>query len=149
MIKYHIILSTIALLVMLLAGIQAVLLIIQDYILRHSHSRQNKLIKFINYIFIVPIETLEKYLFNTLWLEFILLILVFISSLIFFGNIFMSAMREKSILTLAALSIIALLLWGRHQRGWRGGIAIRWTFLGMILLLIIYCGTGLLLHAPY
>jgi ABC-type uncharacterized transport system permease subunit len=141
MIKWHIFLSTISLIVMIAAGIQAVLLMLQDYLLRHD--QQNRL------HFLPPIETLEKYLFRTLWFGFILLLMVFISSLIFFGNVFIPALREKSILTLAALSVFALLLWGRHVRGWRGRIAIRWTFLGVILLLMIYCGTGLLLHAPY
>jgi ABC-type uncharacterized transport system permease subunit len=141
LIKWHIILSTIALSVILIAGLQAVLLTLQDYLLRHS--RQNSL------HFLPPMETLENYLFKTIWIEFILLITVFISSLFFFGNIFMPSLREKSILTLAALGIIAMLLWGRLQWGWRGRKAIHWTFLGMILLLIIYCGTGLLLHAPH
>lgn len=144
MIKWHIFLSTVTLLVMFAAGLQAVLLRAQDYLLRHH--RQNML-QFLPLL--PPMETLEKYLFQTIWLGFFLLIVIFISSLIFFGNIFDSALREKSILTLAALSIFALLLWGRYVRGWRGRIAIHWTFLGVILLLIIYCGTGLLLHAPY
>jgi ABC-type uncharacterized transport system permease subunit len=141
MIKWHIFLSTIALIVIFTAGVQAVLLRIQDYLLRHSEQHTLK--------FLPPIETLEKYLFRTILLGFILLIIIFISSLIFFGHIFDPALREKSILTLAALGIFALLLWGRYMRGWRGRIAIHWTFLGVILLLIIYCGTGLLLHAPY
>ncbi len=144
MIKWHIFLSTVALIVMFAAGIQAVLLRTQDYLLRHH---QQSMLRFLPLL--PPMETLEKYLFQTIWLGFILLSIVFISSLIFFGNIFDSALREKSILTLAALSIFALLLWGRYVRGWRGRIAIHWTFLGVILLLIIYCGTGLLLHAPY
>jgi ABC-type uncharacterized transport system permease subunit len=144
MIKWHIFLSTIALIVMFAAGLQAVLLRAQDYLLRSSQQNSLHFLPFLP-----PIETLEKYLFKTILLGFILLSIVFISSLIFFGNIFDAALREKSILTLAALGIFGLLLWGRYMRGWRGRIAIHWTFLGVILLLIIYCGTGLLLHAPY
>jgi ABC-type uncharacterized transport system permease subunit len=141
MIKWHIFLSTLSLIVMIIAGIEATLLIIQDYLLRHI---QTNILRFLP-----SMEKLERYLFRTIILGFILLVGVFISSILFFGNVFGHPLREKSFLTITAIFIFAILLWGRYQKNWRGRTAIRWTFLGVILLLIIYCGTGLLLHVTY
>jgi ABC-type uncharacterized transport system permease subunit len=135
MIEWHVFLSTLSLVVMIIAGIQASLLMMQDYFLRHHAIR-----------FLPSLEKLEKYLFRTVALGWLLLLIVFISSLITFG--FFRA-PFKITLTFIALGIFSLLLWGHYRFGWRGQLAVRWTFLGLILLLIIYCGTGLLIHGAY
>ena len=39
--------------------------------------------------------------------------------------------------------VFAVLLWGRHQLGWRGHKAIRWTLAGFCLLMLAYFGSKL------
>jgi ABC-type uncharacterized transport system permease subunit len=141
MIKIHIILSTLALIVMVIAGGQALLLAMQDYLLRHYQSPC-----FLKHL--PALEIMELSLFRTISLGFILLSLVFISSLIFFHNAFTPALIQKTLLTLLAWAVFAGLLLGRFYLGWRGHVAIRWTLAGVVLLLLIYCGTGYLLNAP-
>jgi ABC-type uncharacterized transport system permease subunit len=48
--------------------------------------------------------------------------------------------------SIAAWMIYALLLWGRHQLGWRGYTAIRWTLAGFALLMLAYFGSKLVLE---
>jgi len=139
MIELHIILSTIALVIMIVAGVQALLLALQDYLLRHEKNL---------FLFksLPPLETTEKWLFRIILLGFLVLSTVLITSMIYFP-IFSQALRQKTLLTLINWSVFAGLLFGRWHWGWRGRVAIRWTLAGVLLLLIIYCGTGLLLNA--
>jgi ABC-type uncharacterized transport system permease subunit len=140
MIKLHIVLTTVALLIMIAAGVQAIILALQDYLLKHE--KRLFLLKSLP-----PLETAEKWLFRLILLGFIVLSVVLITSFIYFHPIFSSPLRQKTILTLVNWGVFAGLLLGRWHWGWRGRIAIRWTLAGVILLLIIYCSTGLLLHA--
>jgi ABC-type uncharacterized transport system permease subunit len=42
--------------------------------------------------------------------------------------------------------VFSVLLWGRHQLGWRGGTAIRWTLSGFGLLLLGFYGSKVALE---
>lgn len=48
---------------------------------------------------------------------------------------------HKTVLSLAAWAIFALLLAGRHWRGWRGTQATRWLYAGDLVLLLAYVGS--------
>jgi ABC-type uncharacterized transport system permease subunit len=48
---------------------------------------------------------------------------------------------HKTVLSLAAWAIFALLLAGRHWRGWRGQQATRWLYAGVLVLLLAYVGS--------
>ena len=39
-----------------------------------------------------------------------------------------------------------MLLWGRHQLGWRGTTAIRWTLGGFAVLMLAYFGSKFVLE---
>ena len=54
-----------------------------------------------------------------------------------FNNIFNS---------LSKALVFTVLLWGRHQLGWRGGTAIRWTLSGFALLLLGFYGSKVALE---
>ena len=116
MIELHIILSTIALIIMIMAGLQALLLALQDYLLKHE-------INFSLLKLLPALETSEKWLFQTIVLGFIVLSIVFITSIIYFHPIFSSPLRQKVILTLMAWGVFAGLLFGRWYWGWRGRVA--------------------------
>lgn len=140
MIKWHIILSTAVLIIMILAGVQALIIALQNHLLRYAQSQP--LLKYLP-----PLQTMEKWLFRCITVGFILLSIVLITSIISFHPIFASPYLQKFILTLIAWFTFAALLMGRLYRGWRGRAALHWTIAGVMLLLIIYCSTGMLLHA--
>jgi ABC-type uncharacterized transport system permease subunit len=48
---------------------------------------------------------------------------------------------HKTVFSLLAWLVFAVLLWGRHYRGWRGKLAIRSLYGGAIFLLMAYAGS--------
>src|SRR5690606_36863616 len=42
--------------------------------------------------------------------------------------------------------VFAVLLWGRHRLGWRGGTALRWTLGGLVVLILAYFGSKFVLE---
>ena len=53
---------------------------------------------------------------------------------------------HKTVLSLVAWGIFALLLCGRHWWGWRGQHATRWLYAGVIVLLLAYIGSRFVLE---
>lgn len=135
----HILLSTLAFSVICIAALQAVLLAIQDYLLRHIQTRRilQKL---------PPLEIMEQLLFQMILIGFLLLSAVLITSIIFFHPIFAPSLRQKSILSIMAWSIFAILLIGRYYIGWRGRTAIQWTLAGTLIMVSLYYCSQLLLR---
>ena len=135
----HIILSLLAYSVLAIAVTQALLLYVQNYQLKHKHMSG-----FIQLL--PPLQTMEKLLFEMIWAGLILLSISIVSGLIFLDNIFAQHLVHKSVLSISAWLTFAVLLWGRHQSGWRGITAIRGTLIGFALLLLAYFGSKLVLE---
>lgn len=130
---FHIILSTLTFTAICFGGLQAIILAIQDRKLRKDHS---------GFTSILPsIESMEKFLFQTLTVGFCLLTILLISSITLFSEIDSPKLINKLILSFSAWVVIATLLVGRFYSGWRGSIAIRWTLFGTFLLILIYFGS--------
>ena len=53
---------------------------------------------------------------------------------------------HKTVLSLLGWGIFALLLVGRHGRGWRGRQATRWLYAGALVLLLAYVGSRFVLE---
>ncbi|MFM7847279.1 MAG: inner membrane protein YpjD [Rubrivivax sp.] len=53
---------------------------------------------------------------------------------------------HKTVLSLVSWGIFALLLLGRHGRGWRGRQATRWLYAGALVLLLAYVGSRFVLE---
>jgi ABC-type uncharacterized transport system permease subunit len=53
---------------------------------------------------------------------------------------------HKTVLSLLSWAIFALLLVGRHGRGWRGRQATRWLYAGALVLLLAYVGSRFVLE---
>jgi ABC-type uncharacterized transport system permease subunit len=53
---------------------------------------------------------------------------------------------HKTVLSLLSWVIFALLLAGRHWRGWRGQQATRWLYAGVIVLQLAYVGSRFVLE---
>ncbi|MBB1517717.1 cytochrome C assembly family protein [Aquipseudomonas guryensis] len=132
----HILLSILAYGLLTMAVFQALLLLLQDHQLKHKHP--SGLIK--NF---PPLQTMESLLFGFLWAGWGLLSLSLLSGWLFVDNLFAQHLAHKTILSCFAWVVFAVLLWGRHQLGWRGHKAIRWTLAGFCLLMLAYFGSKL------
>ncbi|MGB4073345.1 cytochrome C assembly family protein [Pseudomonas sp.] len=132
----HILLSITAYGMLTIAVFQALLLSLQDHQLKHKHP--SGLIK--NF---PPLQTMESLLFGFLWAGWVLLSLSLLSGALFINDLFAQHLAHKTILSCFAWVVFAVLLWGRHQLGWRGHKAIRWTLAGFCLLMLAYFGSKL------
>ena len=88
-----------------------------------------------------PLHDSERFLFQTISIGFVLLTIALLSGFVFLENMFEQHIAHKTILSILAWIIFALLLWGRWQFGWRGRIAIRWTLGGFAVLILAYLGS--------
>jgi ABC-type uncharacterized transport system permease subunit len=92
--------------------------------------------------------TMERVLFRFIGVSFVCLSLTLISGIGFSEAIFGQPMRldHKTIFTVLAWLVLAVLLAGRWLRGWRGRVALRWTMVSFALLLLGYVGSRFVLE---
>ena len=83
----------------------------------------------------------EKFLFQTITIGFILLSIALITGFLFLENMFQQHVAHKTILSILAWVLFAVLLWGRWYLGWRGQMAVRWTLGGFAFLILAYLGS--------
>ena len=134
MVSYtDIFLSTLALIVLCSAALQALLLASQEWILKHKQA-----IGFIQYF--PPLEVMETYLFALISIAIVLLTLLLTTSLILFHPISEQSLWQKTFLSLLAWGVFLMLLIGRSYFGWRGKIVISWTLIGTGLIAMVYLG---------
>lgn len=132
--KLHIILSLLAYSLFCVAALHALLLATQD-----RHLRNRKPGGFIRAL--PPLQTMENLLFQMIGLGFVLHSLALITGIIYLENMFTQHLVHKTVLSIIAWCIFAILLWGRWRFGWRGITAIRWTLGGFFALLLAYLGS--------
>jgi ABC-type uncharacterized transport system permease subunit len=93
-----------------------------------------------------PLQTMEQMLFELIWVGMALLSLSLISGTVFIEDIFAQHLVHKTVLSIAAWLIFAVLLWGRNRFGWRNIIAARWTLSGFTALMFGYVGSKFVLE---
>ena len=131
---WHIVLSILAYSVFCIAAVQAILLYLQD---KHLKSHQTHgLIQALP-----PLQTMDALLFDMIWMGMILLSASFIIGWPFVDDLHGQHLVHKTVLSLAAWLVFALLLFGRHYLGWRGRVASRWTLVGTGFLVLAYFGS--------
>ena len=135
----HIGISMLAYAVLTLASCQAALVAVQDYRLRHREPGGPLR-------WLPPLQLMESMLFELLWVGLILLSLSIGTGLLFLDNLFAQHLAHKTVLTLCAWCLFALLLWGHHYRGWRSQTAVRLTLSGFAVLMLGYFGSKLVLE---
>ncbi|TAM88758.1 MAG: hypothetical protein EPN41_05170 [Candidimonas sp.] len=95
-----------------------------------------------------PLLVQEHLLFRLIWIGFAVLTLAVISgtvvSMRLLGVPF--PLDHKTIFTLLSWFTFGGLLVGRYVRGWRGRIALRWTLVGFVFLLLAYTGSRFVLE---
>ncbi|MGD8176590.1 cytochrome C assembly family protein [Marinimicrobium sp. ARAG 43.8] len=135
----HVLLSILAYSLLTIATLQALLLAWQNHQLKHRHPTGRVRL-------LPPLQTMEALLFELLWAGHIALTLSILSGFVFLDDLFAQHLVHKTVFSLAAWVIYSVLLWGRHQLGWRGYTAIRWTLGGFVLLMLAYFGSKLVLE---
>jgi ABC-type uncharacterized transport system permease subunit len=89
---------------------------------------------------------MESLLFSLIGTGFVLLTLAIVTGFLTLNDLFAQHVAHKTVLTLAAWAVFAVLLAGRHWLGWRGPTAIRFTLWGFALLLLGFYGSKLVLE---
>ena len=135
----HIFSSVIAFGVLSVAGVYALFIATIDHLLRR-HSF-NKLMQTLP-----ALDTLEALLFHLIRFGFIVLTVALATGLVYVDDLFGQHLAHKTILSIFAWLVFALLLWGRWKKGWRGRVAVRMTLAGIALLLLSYFGSKLVLE---
>ncbi len=95
-----------------------------------------------------PLLTLERLLFRIIWIAFLLLTLTLVTGIGFSETLFGQPLKfdHKTVFAIVSWLTFALLLAGRHLRGWRGRTALRWTLAGFVALLLAYVGSRFVLE---
>lgn len=133
----HILLSTITFSVLCITALQAVLLAVQQRLLRRK--------KAVTIIQILPpLEVMESLLFQMMVLGFVLLSFVLLSSVWCFYPFTNVYVWQKLIVSLFVWLVFATLLAGRRFFGWRGVQVICWTLGGVFLVMLAYFGKEIL-----
>ncbi len=90
-----------------------------------------------------PMLAMERLLVRVLVLGFVLLSGLMLTGMFFGEVVWGMALKwnHKTLLTVLAWVVIAVLLLGRQIRGWRGLLLVRSTIIGFALLFLAYVGT--------
>lgn len=89
---------------------------------------------------------MERLLFELIWIGMALLTASLVSGFIFVDNLFAQHLVHKTVLSIAAWLLYAVLLWGHKVQGWRSQRAVRWTVSGFFLLMLGFFGSKLVLE---
>ena len=135
-IAIHILISILAYSVLSLAAVQALLLAFQNRQIKQHHTKDI-------IVTLPPIEKMESLLFLMVWIGLGLLSAAILSGYLYLEDMFAQHVVHKTVLTLISWLVFAILLWGRHQLGWRGAVAIRWTWVGFFILMLAFLGSKL------
>jgi ABC-type uncharacterized transport system permease subunit len=135
----HVIFSIMAYSLLTIAAFQAILLMIQDYQLKHK--QMTGIVRILP-----PLQTMNRLLFEMLGAGTLLLTIAIASGFIFLDDIFAQHLAHKTIFTLMAWITFAALQLGHWRFGWRGNVASKWTLVGTGFLILAYFGSKLVLE---
>jgi len=95
-----------------------------------------------------PLLVQEQLLFRVIWIGFVVLTAAVasgsVASMQLTGKIL--PFDHKTVFTLLSWVTFGVLLLGRHIRGWRGRVALRWTLTGFAFLILAYTGSRFVLE---
>jgi ABC-type uncharacterized transport system permease subunit len=135
----HVLVSLIAYTLLSLAAAQATLIWIQEYRLRHRQWQG--LVGALP-----PLAMMEHTLFEWLLAGFIALSLTLFTGAVFIEDFLAQHLAHKTLFTVITWIMLALLLWGHWQRGWRGQRAAKITLWGYGLLVLGFAGSQFVLE---
>ncbi len=135
----HILLSMAAAALLFAAAVTATMLVLLD---RRLRSRRIAHLPSV----LPPLDVLETVLFRLIGTGFALLTLALITGFAFVTNLFEQHLVHKTVLSLMAWVLFAILLFGRVRYGWRGRSAVRFTLWGFGILVLAYFGSKFVLE---
>ncbi|MCG8379035.1 MAG: cytochrome c biogenesis protein CcsA [Proteobacteria bacterium] len=137
--KIHILLSICAYSLLMIGTIQALILAVQEKMIKAKHAATIMNI-------LPPLQIMENLLIQLIVIGYFLLSLSLASGLMFISDLFAQHLVHKTVLSIVAWIIYTILLWGRWSAGWRGQKIIRWAVGGFIALLLAYFGSKFVLE---
>jgi ABC-type uncharacterized transport system permease subunit len=137
--EVHVLVSILAFALLTIAACQSMLLAYQEH--RLSQKRPGGLMNILP-----PLKIQEELLFQLIALGFFLLTLSLATGVAFVADMLAQHLVHKTLLSIIAWLIFALLLWGRWRHGWRGRTAVRLSLIGFVVLGLAYFGTKLVLE---
>jgi ABC-type uncharacterized transport system permease subunit len=139
MLKLHILTALMAFSLLTIAAINAILLSIQDYLLRHPRPiRQLEMLP--------PLIVLEQLMFRLILAGWLLLTVALGAGLTFVDDLLAQHLLHKTVLSVISWILFGLLLGARWWQGWRGRRAVNWTLLAMVMLVLAYFGSKFILE---
>ncbi len=130
----HISIALLAYSTLMIAGLFATLLGFLDYQLKQKR-------KPLFHPALPPLMTIEKQLFQLIFIGTILLSLSLASGFVFLNDMFAQGKAHKAILSIIAWFLYVTLLWGHYIKGWRGRPVIYATVIGAFVLTLAYFGS--------
>ena len=138
-VRAHIALSIIAYALLTIAAGQALVLAVQERMLRGGRPVQAMRL-------LPPLQSMEELLVQVLAGGFFFLTLSLATGFMFVENLLSQHLAHKTVFGVLAWLIFALVLAGRWARGWRGQRLVRLTLGGFVLLLLAYFGSKFVLE---
>lgn len=135
----HVLLSLIAYSLLAIAAVQALALAYQE---SQLERKRNSLL----FRALPPLQTMEKLLFRMISVGFGLLSLALLTALPLIDSIIEQHLIHKTILSVVAWIVFAILLAGHYIAGWRGRTAVQWTLSGFAVLILAYFGSKFVLE---
>lgn len=137
--EVHVFTSLLAYSLLSIAAINAVMLAIQDYVLRHPRPiRQIELLP--------PLAVIETLMFRLIAVGWAVLTLSLITGVVFIEDMFAQHLAHKTVLSILSWTLFGLLLAGRWWYGWRGRSAVNLALAAMIVLALAYFGSKMVLE---
>ncbi len=146
--RIHLIIALIAYALITVAALQAMLMAALDRQLhRPIEQESNRSVLGRALDTLPPLLLQEVLLFRLILIGFAILTLTVVSGAVVSMRLTdqLLPMDHKTIFTLLSWVTFGILLLGRHLRGWRGRIALRWTLAGFAFLLLSYTGSRFVL----
>ncbi len=137
--RIHIILSISAYSLLMISTVQALMLAVQERLIKEKRAT-------IIMHTLPPLQVMESLLIQIIVIGFFLLSLSLASGTMFIDDLLAQHLAHKTVLSIAAWIIYAILLWGRWSAGWRGKRIIRWALGGFTALLLAYFGSKFVLE---
>lgn len=132
----HILSSLLAYALLMIAAIQAI-------VLKYQHQRLHGQQPLGFFKHLPAIEDMENLLFQIIAAGVLLLSLSLLTGYVHVDSLFAREQLHKTVLSIIAWLVFAILLIGRWSLGWRGPTAVRWTLWGFSLLALAYFGSKL------
>lgn len=138
-IRLHAGLSLIAFAILILTATQGLMLVVQDKTLRGSG--ESGLLSLLP-----PLLVMERLFFQMLLLGFAVLTVALVTGGLFVEDLLEQDLAHKTLLSVLAWVVFAVVLYGRWRYGWRGPKAVKWSLGGMAMLLVAFLGSKLVLE---